>query len=99
MKVEAVIILFAGILSIPLFLIVHHFYGWVCVCHVRRYCARNGIVISGWRVAPAFDDQGVKTENSQVEILSEGQNIKTIFRFVVWPLGIRNVTEFKQAEK
>ncbi len=98
MKVETLIILLAGILSIPLFLIVHYFYGWVCVCHVRRYCAKNGIFISGWRVAPAFDEKGIKTENSQVEILSECQNKKKIFRFVVWPFGIRNVTEFNQPE-
>lgn len=98
MKVEAVIFLLAGLLSIPLFLVVHNFYGWMCVCHVRRYCSRNGIAISGWRIAPAFDDKGIKTESSQVDILSEDQNEKKIFRFVVWPFGIRNVTEFKQSE-
>ena len=96
MKPETIIILLAGILSIPLFLVVHYFYGWVCICHVRRYCTKNGIEISGWRIAPAFDKKGVKTESSQIEVLTEYTQKKKIHRFIVWPFGVREVTEFEQ---
>ena len=52
------------------------------------------IKVSGWRLFPAVDERGTKTENTQIEILSSGPEDKqTIYRFLVWAFGIRNVVE------
>lgn len=97
-KIETIAIIAASILSIPLFFFVHQFYGWVCVCHVRRYCTSHGISITRWRITPAFDEKGIKTERSQIEVLSESGPRQRVFRFTVWPFGIKHVTEFNQSE-
>lgn len=52
------------------------------------------IEVSGWRLFPAVDETGTKTENTQIEILSSGPEGKqTIYRFIVWAFGIRDVVE------
>jgi hypothetical protein len=91
---EVGLLIFAGIAIIPLFYFVHGLLNWICFAHVKRYCRIHEIDVSGWRLFPAFDERGIKTENTQIEILSNGpEDEQTIYRFIVWAFGIRNVVE------
>lgn len=84
-----------ALISLPLFWFVHHFFSWLCLRHVTNYCRKYAIPFSKWRIAPAFDAQGIKTENTLVDVLSQYEAEVRIHRFEVWPFGIRKVSEIK----
>lgn len=92
---EIIIYVAVAVVSIPLFLFVHYFYSWLFLLYVKNYCRKRSIPFTKWRLAPAFDAQGIKTEKTLVDVLSESQTGKKIFRFEVWPLGIKNVSEIQ----
>ena len=86
-------LIFAGLAAIPLFSIVHRTLDRICFAHVMRYCRAHDIVVSGWRLNPAVDSSGIKTENTQIEVLSnDSEGAGKVYRFIVWVFGIRKVT-------
>jgi hypothetical protein len=87
-----------GFVGVLLFPFIHCALNRICLKRVRKYCASHSIEISGWRLAPEFGKDGIKTENTCVEILSEGPNEKKIYRFIVWVFGIRDVSEFTERQ-
>jgi hypothetical protein len=96
--VEISILIVVALIIVPLMYLVHLGLNRICFRHVTRYCEANGIMIDGWRISPEFDHQGVKTENTQIEVLtSDEKNGKRVFRFVVWVLGIRRISEHPHA--
>ena len=73
---------------------VHTWLNQLCFRYVRRYCESNGIEIQRWRLGPALDETGVKTEKTEVEILTcDANDDYRVFRFVVWAFGIRSVVQ------
>jgi len=90
---EIGLLIFAGIATIPLFLVVHGLLNRICFAHVKRYCRSHDIQVTGWKLFPAFDERGTKTENTQIEILSTGPEGQKVYRFIVWVFGIRTVTQ------
>jgi hypothetical protein len=88
-----VIVLGLGVVGVLLLPIVRYVLALICLHHVRRYCASHAIEVSGWRLAPKFGEDGIKTEYTCVEVLSEGSEEKKIHRFIVWIFGIREVSE------
>jgi hypothetical protein len=94
-SVEIGVLIVVALLSVPLMYLVHRILNRVCIRHVTRYCEANGIKIDGWRISPEFDHQGTKTENTQIEVLtSDNTDAKRVFRFIVWALGIRSISEY-----
>lgn len=94
-SVEVTVLIVVAVVIVPLMYLVHQMLNRICFRHVTRYCEANGIRIDGWRIAPEINHQGVKTENAQIEVLtSDEENGKRVFRFVVWVLGIRRISEY-----
>ena len=87
-------LILAGLVAILLLFFVHRMLNRICLVHVKRYCGRHGIEISEWRIYPEVDQRGRKTETTQIEIISSGtEDGRTVYRFVVWLFGIKNVGE------
>jgi hypothetical protein len=64
----------------------------LCLSHARRFCRRNGWEPSRVRCQPAFEQSGVKTEFTlvQVDCLDAGKQRKLIL-LLAWPFGIRTL--------
>ncbi len=89
---EMIVIVMSGGLALPLFYAVHCGLNYCCLRHAQRFCRRHGLAISRWRCGPAFDDSGVKTEFTLVELdCRDGQKQRRLVRLLVWPFGIRKV--------
>lgn len=90
---EIVLIILAGVLALPLlFYAVHRGLDYFCVRHARKFCRRKGLKVRRSRSQPAFDNSGVKTELTLVELdCFDAQKQRRLVRLVVWPFGIRNV--------
>ena len=90
---EIALLIGAVLVTIPLFVIVHRTLDKIMISYVKRYCQTHAIEVSEWRISPAFDPRGTKTESTQIEVLSSAMdNSKRIYRFIVWPFGIRSVS-------
>jgi hypothetical protein len=87
------LLIFAVLGCIPLFVIVHGALNRICFAHVKRYCRSHDIEATGWRLFPAVDQRGTRTENTQIEVLSTGPEGQKVYRFIVWAFGVRNVTQ------
>ena len=91
-RIEIITIALAGILTVPLLWWVHCGLERHYARLARRFCIKRGLTPTRWRCEPAFDDTGVKTELSIVELdcehLHEGR--KQV-RLLVWIFGIRKV--------
>jgi len=84
----------AGVGIIGLFLLyyVHRGLEYCCLRYALRFCRRSGFEIRGWRVGPAFDTTGVKTEFTLVELdCLDAQKQRKLVRLIVWVFGIRKV--------
>jgi len=90
---EVTLTIFAGIAAVPLLFFVHGLLNRICFAHVKRYCRSHDIQATGWRLFPAFDERGTKTENTQIEVLATGPEGQKAYRFIVWVFGIRTVTQ------
>jgi len=90
--IEISLIVAAGILALPLMYAVHRGLNYCCLRHAHRFCRQHGFTISRWRCGPLFDDTGVKTEFTLVELdCLDGQKHRRLIRLSVWLFGIRNV--------
>ena len=90
---EIGLLIFAVLACIPLFVVVHSALNRICFAHVKRYCRSHDIEATGWRLFPAVDERGTKTENTQIEVLSNGPEGQKVYQFIVWVFGVRTVTE------
>jgi hypothetical protein len=91
---SAVLLIVGGFAVLWLFYIVHRSLDRICITHVKRYCHTHAIEISHWRMSPALDQRGTKTEKTQIEILTTGDSDqRKVYRFIVWAFGITSVSE------
>ena len=87
-NIELAICIGLGFLGVLLFPVIHYALNRICLKRVRMYCALHSIEISGLRLAPEFGKDGIKTENTCIEVLCEGPKEKKIYRFIVWVFGV-----------
>ena len=89
---EVVFIVVAGILALPLFYAVHCGLNYCCLRYAQRFCKQHGFAISRWRCGPAFDQSGVKTEYTLVELdCLDAQKQRRLVRMLVWLFGVRKL--------
>ena len=87
-----ILLIILSVLSVPLLLLVHWGLERCYVRLARRFCAKRGFTPSRWRCGPAFDDTGVKTEYSIVELdCDHQQKGRQLVRLLVWIFGVRKV--------
>ena len=94
-KLVIIVFILIVILDLPLLLYaVHCGLGYCCVRHARRICRRNGLEIRRSRAGMAFNQSGVKTEFTIVELdCLDGQKQRKLVRLLVWVFGIRKVLD------
>ncbi len=79
-----------GIISVPLLYLVHRAFDRRCLRHARKHCAKLGYRIERWKVSPAFDSKGVKTEFTLVEFdCFDHLQQRRLVRLIVWVFGVR----------
>ena len=62
------------------------------VRHARRFCRQNGLEIGRLRWQPAFEQSGVKTESTLVQLdCFDAQKQRKLVLLLVWPFGVRKV--------
>jgi hypothetical protein len=89
---ELIIFILIIIFCMPLAYAVHCGLDYCCVRHGRRFCRRNGLDVRRLRAGMAFDQSGVKTEFTIVELdCLDGQKQRKLVRLLVWVFGIRRV--------
>src|SRR4051794_34685331 len=61
----------------------------VCMRHARSFCRRNGLEIRRVRCRSAFQESGVKTEYSLVQLdCFDPQKHRRLVLLLVWPFGV-----------
>lgn len=86
------LLILVGFLSLPAFYAVHRALVYCYFLRARRFCRKNGFTIARWRCGPAFDNSGVKTELSIIELdCLNAQKQRKLIRLLVWVFGIRKV--------
>jgi hypothetical protein len=89
-----VLLIIGGLGIVSLFYIVHRSLDRICITHEKRYCHAHAIEISHWRMSPALDQRGTKTEKTQIEILTTGDSDqRKVYRFIVWAFGITRIAK------
>ena len=89
---EVLLIVAAGILALPMMYAFHRGLNYCCIRHAQRFCRQHGFAISRWRCRPEFDQAGVKTEFTLLELdCLDGQKQRRLIRLSVWLFGIRKV--------
>lgn len=89
---EIVLIVAASILALPMMYAVHRGLNYCGLRHAQRFCRQHGFAISRWRCEPAFDQSGIKTESTLVELdCLDSQQQRRLIRLSVWLFGIRKV--------
>ena len=85
--VLAVLAIPIGIISMPLFALIHNFYNYRCLRHAQKYCLSHDLKMSRYIVSPAFENR-IKTEDSIVEMdCTDAQGKRRYIRMLVWPFG------------
>ena len=82
--------------SIPAMLylawIVHCTLDRVCLKHARRFCDRSGLEICRVRWQPEFEESGLKTESTLVQLdCLDAQRQRKLVLLLVWPFGVRKL--------
>lgn len=87
-----VLVVFGIPAALYLFWSVHCALDRLCMGHARRYCRRRGLEISRVRCQPAFDQSGVKTESSLVQLdCFDARKERRLVLLVAWPFGVRKM--------
>jgi len=91
-SIQVIAILAAGILGVPVFIIVHYGLEYCYLVYARRFCRKNGFKMVNWRSGPAFDESGFKTEFTIFELdCLDGQSQRKLIRLLIWIFGIRKM--------
>jgi hypothetical protein len=78
--------------SLYLLWVVHCALDRVCVRHARRFCERSGLEVCRVRWQPAFDEEGIKTEFTLVQLdCFDAQKQRKLVLLLVWPFGVRKL--------
>jgi len=81
-----------AIASIYLWWGVHCTLDYLCTRHARRFCRRQGLEVRRSRAGIAFDQSGMKTEFTIVELdCLDAQKQRKLIRLLVWLFGVRKV--------
>ena len=81
-----------GVLTLPLFVIVHRVMDYCCVSHARGFCGRKGFDVRRLRWQPAFDKSGVKTELTLVQLdCLNAQKERRLVLLLVFPFCVRKL--------
>lgn len=102
-EAEIITVGLATMLAIPFLFFTHWtiegYYIWLG----RRFCKKRGLVISRHFCGPEFEDSGVKTEYSIVEIdCLSPEGVRKWVKLRVWIFGIRkvlHVVDYPEEEK
>ncbi len=88
-----VVVVTIGIpVSLYLFWVVHNALGRVCVRHARKFCQQKGLEICRARWQPAFDESGVKTDSTLVQLdCFDSHQRRKLIVLLVWPFGVRKM--------
>src|SRR5687767_10567800 len=71
---------------------VHRTLDRMCMRHARRFCSRRGLEIRRVRCQPAFEQSGVKTESTLVQLdCLDIQKQRRLVLLLVWPFGVRKL--------
>ena len=91
-KDTVIVLIMGGVLVLPLFYAVHCGLDYCCVRHAKRFCRRKGFDVCRFRWKPAFNNRGIKTEFTLVELdCFDVQKERRLVRLLVWPFGVRRV--------
>lgn len=94
-KLDTPVIIFliiVGVLALPLMYAVHCALDYCCLRYAQSFCRRKAFDIRRWRIGPAFDGSGIKTEFTIVELdCLDDQKRRKLVRLLVWVFGIRKV--------
>ena len=87
------LLLLAGALSLLIiYPAVHRGLHYCYLCHAKRFCRENNLILNGWKCSPAFDDTGLKTEFTLVELdCLDDQMNRRLVRLSISLLGIHKV--------
>jgi hypothetical protein len=81
-----------AVVGLLLFFIVHNALERCYVMYSLRYCRKSGFEPSRWRCGPEFDESGLKTEFSLVELdCLDIHGERRLIRLKVWVFGIRKL--------
>lgn len=94
--IEVILSVVVGVLALFLLVVLHNFVHNAlevcCLRHANRFCRHNGFAIMRFRCGPAFDQSGIKTEFTLIELdCLDDQKERRLFRLLVWVFGIRKV--------
>jgi hypothetical protein len=86
-----IILILVGIpASIYLLWFVHCALDRLCISHARRFSRLNGFDVRRVRCQPAFEQSGIKTESTLVQLdCFNQQNQRRLVLLLVWPFGVR----------
>jgi uncharacterized damage-inducible protein DinB len=76
--------------TLVLWLLVHRAMERCYLAHAARYCRKRGLNWVRARIGPEFDDEGVKTEFTVIELdCRDAQGERQLVRLQVWLFGVR----------
>lgn len=82
----------AGVLALPMYVLVHRGVNYCCLVHASRFCRRNNFELTRWRCRYEFDRSGVKTESTVVELdCLDASGERRLLRLRVWLFGVRSM--------
>jgi hypothetical protein len=92
-SMSGIIALIALVIAVlPAFYFVHRTLEYCYFLHARRFCRKQGFKLGRWRCRPAFDNSGIKTEFTIVEVdCVDIQGQRKLVRLLIWIFGIRKV--------
>src|SRR6185295_350223 len=96
MMTRTVLIVALVVVGVPALMylgwIVHCTLDRVCMRHARRFCSRSGLDIRRVRCQPAFEQSGMKTEFTLVQLdCVDASKQRRLVLLLVWPFGVRKL--------
>lgn len=87
-----ILIIAAGVLTLPIYYFVHGGILYCCWVQACRFCRKNGFEPARWRCRPEFDKSGVKTEFTIIELdCLDASGDRRLIRLRVWLFGVRAI--------
>ena len=72
--------------------IIHRTLNLICAGHARKFCAKRAWTVQRARWQPAFDESGLKTESTLVQLdCVDAQEYRKLILLLVWPFGVRKI--------
>lgn len=88
----AFLLLAVGVCGLYMMYGVHCLLNNLAVWYAKRFCRNLGLAVSRGRYRIAFDESGMKTECTLVELdCLDAQGQRRLVRLLVWMLGVRQL--------